>query len=65
MAKQTVSFEQLNREHRHERAHDAERLRTRQITASALQVENSILPENTRVRVRDLIGYARRNYLRK
>ncbi len=64
MAKTTVSFEQLDREHRRERASDAERLRTREITSEALQAENSLLAENTRVRVRDLIGYAKRNYLK-
>jgi len=64
MAKTTVTFEQLDREHRRERARDAERLRRREITPEALQAENSLLTENTRVRVRDLLGYAKRNYLK-
>lgn len=65
MEKETVSFEQLDREHRRERADDAERLRAGQMSPASLQEENSILPENARVRVHDPIGYAKRNYLRK
>lgn len=44
MAKRTVTFRHRDQEQRRERAEDAERLRTRQVTASALQAENSILP---------------------
>jgi hypothetical protein len=65
MSKSTVTFKQLDREHRREVARDVERLRTAQVTPAALQVENSILPPNTRVRVRNLIGYAKKTYLRK
>ena len=65
MSKETVTFKRLDREHRREVARDAERLRTAQITPAALQAENSILPPNTRVRVRNLIGYAKRAYLNK
>ena len=65
MSTSTVTFKQLDREHRREVACDAERLRTRQVTPQALQAENAILPPNTRVRVRNLIGYARKVYLRK
>jgi hypothetical protein len=65
MASSTVIFKQLDREHRREVARDAERLRTAKVTPVALQAENSILPPNTRVRVRNLIGYAQKAYLRK
>lgn len=65
MSEGTVTFEQLDREHRREVERDAERLRTEQITPEALQAENSILPSQTRVRVRNLIGYARKAYLAK
>lgn len=62
MSRRTVTFEQLDREHRREVACDAERLRSAEVTPVALQAENSILPPNTRVRVRDLIGYAKKAY---
>jgi hypothetical protein len=65
MARSTVTFKQLDREHRREVARDAERLRTAKVTPAALQAENSILPPNTRVRVHNLIGYAKKAYLRK
>ena len=65
MSKSTVTFEQLDREHRREVARDEERLRKAQVTPAALQAENSILPPCTRVRVRNLIGYAKKAYLRK
>lgn len=63
MEREAVSFEQLDREHCRARAEDARRLRAGEVTPSALQAENSVLPEDARVRVRDLIGYAKRNYL--
>lgn len=44
MAKSTVSFEQLDREHRRERADDALRLRTGRTTPGDLQRENSLFP---------------------
>ncbi|WP_367874355.1 hypothetical protein [Luteolibacter sp. Populi] len=65
MPRPTVTFKQLDREHRREVTRDAERLRTAQVTPMALQAENSILPPNTRVRVRNLIGYAKKAYLQK
>lgn len=65
MPRSTVTFKQLDREHRSEVARDEERLRKAQITPTALQAENSILPPHTRVRVRNLIGYAQKVYLRK
>jgi len=65
MSESTVTFKQLDLEHRSEVARDAERLRTAQVTPAALQAENSILPPHTRVRVRNLIGYAKKAYLGK
>ncbi|MFC7339520.1 hypothetical protein ACFQY0_20175 [Haloferula chungangensis] len=65
MSTPIVTFRELDREHRSEVARDAERLHTAQITPRALQSENAILPPNTRVRVRDLIGYAKKAYLQK
>ena len=49
MKAETVSFEELDREHRHERARDAQRLRSGAITPIALQEENSFLPMDTKV----------------
>lgn len=59
MAKTTVTFEQLDREHRRERARDAERLRRREITPEALQAENSLLSENSKVTF-DLAAYLKK-----
>lgn len=44
MSKSTVSFEQLDREHRRERADDALRLRAGRTTPEDLQRENSLFP---------------------
>jgi len=60
----TVSFEELDREHRLERARDAERLRTGEITPDALQEENSIFPRDAVITF-DFIEYAKRAYLSK
>lgn len=46
MATPIVTFEELDREKRLDRARDAERLRTGQITPEALQEENSIFPKD-------------------
>lgn len=41
-----VTFEELDREKRLDRARDAERLRAGEITPEALQEENSIFPKD-------------------
>ena len=64
MAVATVTFEELDREHREERLRDAERLRTGEITPEALQVENSFLPLNAKVTF-DLVAHARKALPRK
>lgn len=46
MASSIVTFEELDREKRQDRARDAERLRTGEITPEALQEENSIFPKD-------------------
>ncbi|MEY3895659.1 MAG: hypothetical protein RLZZ214_1178 [Verrucomicrobiota bacterium] len=46
MATPIVTFEELDREKRLDRAGDAERLRTGEITPEALQEENSIFPQD-------------------
>jgi hypothetical protein len=56
MAVEIVTFEQLDKEHREERARDAERLRTGEITPEALQEENSLFPMNAKVTF-DLVGH--------
>ncbi len=45
-----VTFEELDREKRLDRARDAERLRTGEITPEALQEENSIFPKDAVIR---------------
>ena len=64
MKAETVSFEELDNEKRQERARDAERLRTGEITPEALQEENSIFPKDAVVTF-DFIEYAKRVYLSK
>jgi hypothetical protein len=46
MASTIVTFEELDREKRLDRARDAERLRACEITPEALQEENSIFPKD-------------------
>lgn len=62
MEPEYVSFEQIDREHREERARDAERLRTGEITPQALQEENSLFPMSAKVTIVDLVGFAKRAY---
>jgi hypothetical protein len=62
MESEFVSFEELDREHREERARDAERLRTGEITPEALQEENSIFRRDT-VITWDAVAWARKTYL--
>lgn len=61
MAPATVTFEELDREHREERARDAERLRTGEITPEALQEENSLFSKDTKITF-DLVGYLKKTY---
>jgi hypothetical protein len=61
MEPEFVSFEELDREHREERARDAERLRTGEITPEALQEENSIFPRDTVITF-DLVAYLKKAY---
>ncbi len=51
MASAVATFEEMDREHRRERARDAERIRSGEITAEDLQEENSFLGEHVRVKV--------------
>lgn len=57
-----VSFEELDREKRLDRARDDERLRSGEVTPQQLQDENSIIPRNARI-IFDLTEYAKRAYL--
>jgi len=61
MAVETVTFEELDREHREERARDAERLRTGEITPQALQEENSLFSMDATITF-DLVGYLKKAY---
>lgn len=61
MAPATVTFEELDREHREERARDAERLRSGEITPEALQEENSIFSKDTVITF-DLVGFFQKAY---
>jgi len=64
MTSPIVTFEELDREKRLDRARDAERLRTGEITTEALQEENSIFPKDA-VITYDFIEFAKRAYLSK
>ncbi len=57
-----VTFEELDREKRLDRARDAERLRTGNVTPEALQEENSIFPPDALITF-DFIEYAKKTYL--
>jgi hypothetical protein len=59
-----VTFEELDREKRSDRASDAERLRQGEITPEALQEENSFVPKNAVITF-DFIEFAERAYLPK
>ena len=62
MASPIVTFEELDREKRQDRARDAERLRTGEITPEAIQEENSVFPKDAGITF-DFIEYAKRAYL--
>lgn len=62
MTPAVITFEELDRIKRLDRARDAERLRTGEITPQALQEENSIFPKNAVITF-DFIEYAKRAYL--
>ena len=64
MASPIVTFEELDREKRQDRARDAERLRTGEITPEALQEENSIFPKDAVITF-DLIAHSKRLNRRK
>jgi len=59
-----VTFEELDREKRLDRARDAERLRNGEITPKALQEENSIFPTDAVITF-DLIAHFKKSILRK
>ncbi len=61
MAPATVTFKELDREHREERLRDEERLRTGEITPEALQEENSLFSMNAKITF-DLVGYLKKAY---
>ena len=62
MASETVSFEEMDCEHRRERARDAERVRSGEITPEQLQEENSFLPKEVELRIVDLPAALNRIY---
>jgi hypothetical protein len=64
MASTIVTFEELDREKRLDRARDAERLRVGEITPEALHEENSIFPRDVVITF-DFIAYAKKAYLPK
>lgn len=61
MAVETVTFEELDREHREERLLDSERLRRGEITPEALQEENSLFSMEAKITF-DLVGYLKKAY---
>jgi len=64
MKSPTVTFEEVDREKRMDRARDAERLRIGEITPEALQEENSIFPKDAVIKF-DLIAHLERLNHRK
>lgn len=63
MADAATTMEEIDREHREERARDAERLRTGQISAEELQEENSIVPWSCTSRIINLAASLERVYM--
>lgn len=63
MEEETITFEELDRRKRLDRARDAERLRKGEVTPEALQEENSIFPKDAVITF-DVVEYARRAYLK-
>jgi len=59
MAKASITFDEIDRQHRRERARDEERLRRREITPEALQAENSPLFKSCKVTF-DLVAYLKK-----
>ncbi|RYD18015.1 MAG: hypothetical protein EOP88_24095 [Verrucomicrobiaceae bacterium] len=57
-----ITMEEIDREHREERARDAERLRRGEVTPMELQEENSFLPWGYEVRFVDFAASLRRAY---
>ena len=62
MARPVITLEQIDEEHRRERANDEERLRTGEVTARELQEENTILPARTKLRLVDFASSLERAY---
>lgn len=59
MTRSTVTFKQLDREHRRERASDARRLLAGEVTPKDLQEENSLFPSNAVIKF-DLVSHLNR-----
>lgn len=64
MEASTITLEQLDREHRQERAEEARRIAAHLATAEEIQEENSLIPKTLPVRIPHLAKYARRHYAR-
>ncbi len=62
MKAKTISLQQMDEEHRRERAEDACRLALHLVTPEELQEENSMIPANTRIEIVDLAAFARKHY---
>ena len=62
MKAKTVTFKEIEEEHRRERAEDARRLASHLVTKEELQEENSLVPKHVPIRIENLAAYARRVY---
>ena len=58
----TISLEQIEKEHRQERAEDARRIALGLATPEQIQEENSLIPRNAAIRIVDLPAYLKRVY---
>ncbi len=62
MKAKTISFEELDKEHRQDRAEDSRRLALGLVTPDELQAENSLIPIDANIRIVDLAAYLKAAY---
>ena len=62
MKAKTISLEELDKEHRQDRAEDSRRLALGLVKPEELQAENSLIPIDAKIRIVDLTDYLKAAY---
>jgi len=62
MSATMITFKQIEKEHRQERAEDARRIVLGLATPEDIQEENSLIPRSAAIRIIDLPAYLKRVY---